>query len=630
MKKGKLLRTLVFGFWVFSFSITSVMSQTPSEAAACAQEMIAHHVGSVVPEAGCALQLATQLRRMHNAGTSSPNFSSIRDDVAGAFTSCYPAMPNANTAVKKLIDRLDEINDVNATTFGGSTCLENMWRDIDAELARANRGARLIQQSQNSLDRAFANTSGSRADPHIITLDRLRYDFQAEGIFTALINTKGDFEIQVLQRQSGFPASHNEAVAIKYGRTIVNLTMSTPNIFVNGTPFTGNFPAMLSDGLQITQIDPAVFLITTPKGDSILIKLHKKLLDYFVRLSPYQIGVIRGGILGNYDLNNKNDLSTSTSEVIKTADKNNRELLYQVFGKSWRIEPKRSLFVDEIKSKYPSFDAKYPERDLKVTDIPQNAKELAQKICLRKGIEDKEILEDCVYDLAITKNPEFADSAEFAQKVKRNPDAFFKQNPPAAGSGFRGSYSFDYTYSNGIKQFTTDFEVAVGDDKSAFRYKSKNGVGLRVIINHAEKYYLNITQLDDKKIQSFAVKQPFSREMVKDQPVEKTRTEMTKTIAGYICRKYLYKGRSITGEIWVAESLKQTQLIPVEYLIGLEGGFVFVATLPKFLSMNEEGMVLEANLTQQKNSYVFRVKSINTTPNQALFDLTGIKILNGK
>ncbi len=630
MKLNKFVRSFMFAMSVFCVSVTSITSQTPQAAAECAQEMIAHHIGNVAPaHVGCALNVAIYLRSLHGFEDSTV----LRNGVTTAFTNCYPALPNSNALVNRLIDNLNEINDVNATTFGGSSCLEDMWSHIDGVLAAANASAERQRQAEANANRIVDNAgrdgASNRADPHIKTLDGSRYHFQAEGIFTSFITTDGKFEIQSLQKGlQPKAASQNEAVAIKYHSTTLNFAVKTRSVYLNGRLFTPTLGNMkLADGLEFTQLQPDIFQIITPKGDSIIVKFNRNFLDFYLRLSPFNFGLIKGGIMGNADFNRKNDLTARTGEVIAFKDRIDRKLLYQVFGDSWRIQPSKSLFVNEILSLYPKFDANFPARLVDIMKFTSAEKKYAASLCQRKGITDQDILEDCLHDLALTNNPAFADSAEFAQKVKRNPNQYFRKDSPKS-PGFRGTYSFEFTFSDGKKQTTQDYEVAVSDDKSGMRFRSKKGATTRYITNHAEKYYLNIIQFDDNIIQPFATKYPFSRELAREGSVETTRTELTKTIAGYSCRKYIYQSRTVSGELWVAESLKQTQSIEIEYLIGLtNGGFIYMATFPKFLSQSKDGMVLEANLKERSINVNFRMKSINTTIDDSFFDLTGVKIV---
>lgn len=641
MKAGKLFRAVLLGFFVFYFGATSIISQTPQNAAECAQEMIVHYVGNVAPaHVGCGMNVATQLRRLHQAGISNPGSISISDEVAGAFTSCYGALPNSNVLVNKLIGKLNEINDVNATTFGGSTCLSEMWAQIDAALADANSSANTTPRPRTNttvanaaMDRILDNYTnepgGSSGDPHIVTLDGFRYGFQAEGVFTALVTTKGEFEIQVIQKKlRNIQASQNEAIAIKYGKTVINLAVSTETVFVDGKPFTQSFPATLADGMQIFQPQPKQFLIKNPKGDLIAIRFRRSLLDYFVKLSPRNIGAIRGGVLGNYDFNSKNELIARDGIVLKNNDFRKKEMLYQVFGNSWRIEPKDSLFVEEIKLNYPSFDNQFPVKVLDLKDLSEAVKKRALLVCQTQGVEDKELLDNCVHDLSLTNNREFAESALFSQTIKRNPKTIFATIVPSSGTDFRGKYTFDYTFNDGAKQTASEFEVVVSDGKSAARYK-KEGVGnFRLITDYNSKTVISIVRMAETRVPTRGKKIPFNRVTNLKKGIEKTRTNQTKTILGYNCTKYLYKNAKMSGEIWVAESLKQPQFIPLTSLLGYVSGtnFNYIAAFPEFASFNEEGLVLEANLKQQNQSVNFKVKSINNRIDETIFDISGIKI----
>ncbi len=637
MKADKLFRAIVLGFFVFYFGAVSIISQTPQQAAECAQEMIVHYVGNVAPaHVGCGMNVAIYLRELNGF----PDSVELRNGVTTAFTNCYGALPNANALVNRLISNVNEINDVNATTFGGSSCLEEMWARIDAILAEANASAgnsppirTNTTEANRAMDDLFDNYTnepgGSSGEPHIVTLDGFRYDFQAEGVFTALVTTKGEFEIQVIQKKlPNIQASQNEAIAIKFGKTVINLAVSSETVFVNGKRFTQGFPATLADGMQILQPQPKQFLIKTPKGDVVVIRFRRSLLDFFVKLSPRNLGAIKGGVLGNYDFNRKNELTARNGIVLKPNEFRKKEMLYQVFGNSWRVEPKDSLFVEEIKMNYPSFDSQFPVKIFDLKDLPAAAKKRALLICQTQGVEDKELLDNCVHDLSLTNNREFAESALFSQTVKRNPKTIFATIAPNADSDFRGKYTFDYTFTEGTKQTVSEFEVVISDGKAAARYK-KEGVGnFRLITDYNAKTLISIIRMAETRVPTRGRKIPFNRAMIREKGIEKTRTSQTKNILGYKCTKYIYKSERMSGEIWVAESLKQPQFIPFRPLLGLVFGtsFNYIATFPEFASLNEEGMVLEANLKQQNQSVNYKVKSIGNGSDETIFDISGIKI----
>jgi hypothetical protein len=164
-------------FLLSLLSLNAYSRPTPETAAECAREMIGRQVGNASPVGGCAMTLAMQLRSLSTIPRDgSRTEARLINEISNGFTSCYPAVPGASAAARRFISTLDEINDVNSTTFGGSSCLGDMWDDIDARLA------------------GHIGPGGIVADPHITTLDGLHYNFQGEGVFTNFVNDKNDFE----------------------------------------------------------------------------------------------------------------------------------------------------------------------------------------------------------------------------------------------------------------------------------------------------------------------------------------------------------------------------------------------------------------------------------------------------
>ncbi|WP_433261098.1 VWD domain-containing protein [Micromonospora vinacea] len=260
--------------------------------------------------------------------------------------------------------------------------------------------------------------ANSNGDPHLLTYDGLRYDFQAAGEFVLTRSTTDDFEVQV--RQTMFPASSvvavNSAVAVRVAgdRVGVYVTPDGPAVRVNGAA-----PVSAPDGVKL----PRGGTVTTWKDGTVTVELPDG-----ARLTAQPIGVwglsvslsaptARAGklegLLGDHDGDPGDDLTVRNGK--RLAQPPTFEALYPGFADSWRVEAQRSLFDYEPGQGTGTFtDRRFPDRLLTVGDLPNRA--TAELVCRRAGVTDPRILADCVLDVGLTGQVAFAEDAARAQR----------------------------------------------------------------------------------------------------------------------------------------------------------------------------------------------------------------------
>ncbi|MET8118276.1 VWD domain-containing protein [Micromonospora sp. NPDC005189] len=260
--------------------------------------------------------------------------------------------------------------------------------------------------------------ANSNGDPHLLTFDGLRYDFQAAGEFVLTRSTTDDFEVQV--RQTMFPASSvvavNSAVAARVAgdRVGVYATPDGPVTRVNGAPpVSAPAGVKLPRGGTVTTWDDGTVTVDWPDGARLTVDpVGVWGLSVSVSAPTGRAGTLEG-LLGDHDGDPADDLTVRSGG--RLAQPPTFEALYPGFADSWRVEAQRSLFDYEPGQDTDSFtDRKFPDRLLTVGDLPNRA--TAELVCRRAGVTDPQILADCVLDVGLTGQVAFAEDAARAQR----------------------------------------------------------------------------------------------------------------------------------------------------------------------------------------------------------------------
>ncbi|MDG4810654.1 VWD domain-containing protein [Micromonospora sp. WMMD1120] len=258
----------------------------------------------------------------------------------------------------------------------------------------------------------------SNGDPHLLTYDGLRYDFQAAGEFVLTRSTRDDFEVQT--RQTMFPSSSvvavNSAVAARVAgdRVGVYVTPDGPAVRVNGAP-----PASAPDGLRlprggaVTTWGDGAVTIDWPDGTQLTAApIGVWGLSVSVGAPTARAGTLEG-LLGDHDGDPGDDLTVRAGKRLSQPP--GFEALYPDFADSWRVEARLSLFDYEPGQDTGTFtDRRFPDRPLTVEDLPNRA--TAELVCRRAGVTDPEVLAGCVLDVGLTGQVAFAADAARAQR----------------------------------------------------------------------------------------------------------------------------------------------------------------------------------------------------------------------
>ncbi|GAB4053330.1 hypothetical protein GCM10028775_38370 [Catellatospora paridis] len=266
-----------------------------------------------------------------------------------------------------------------------------------------------------------AGCGHSTGDPHLRTVDGLRYDFQAAGEFVAVRDTAGAYEIQV--RQEPVPGSRvaavNSAVAAKVDGDRVEARMTTAGVelLVAGVA-TGPAPAELASPRQL----PGGGEVRTVTGGNVELRWKdgsRLVIDpigvWGLALSVEPAQTYAGkleGLLGDFNGKTDDDVRPRGGEPLGAQP--TFAALYPAYADSWRIDAASSLFTYADGKNPDSYvDRAFPEQDAATVDLPNRAS--AEAICRGLGVSDPAVLAGCVLDVALTGQPDFAVAAKAGQ-----------------------------------------------------------------------------------------------------------------------------------------------------------------------------------------------------------------------
>ncbi|MDG4837064.1 VWD domain-containing protein [Micromonospora sp. WMMD967] len=289
-----------------------------------------------------------------------------------------------------------------------------------------------------------ANCGGSNGDPHLVTFDRVAYDFQAVGEFTLVTATGGDpLEVQVRQAPMAGTrtASVNSAVAFRVGthRVALTLTDGGTRVHVDGAPVaTPPERTDLPGGGTLTRrpsdTGPADgYDVTWPDGSAAAVdQIGHYGYRVLVKLADARAGKVRG-LLGDFDGDPADDIAPSNGTALTQPVPFTQ--LYPAYADSWRITGDRSLLhYDDGQDTGTFTDRAFPEREVTVGDLDPARRATAEQICRWAGITAPAQLAECVFDVAVSGRPEFAVAGATTERVAPPTATSITAVPVAAAS----------------------------------------------------------------------------------------------------------------------------------------------------------------------------------------------------
>ena len=250
------------------------------------------------------------------------------------------------------------------------------------------------------------NDGANDGDPHIHTVNGVYYDFQNPGEFVALRDGNG---LEIQTRQTAVPTapwvSVNTAIATRVGAHRVTWQPSisgAPNptgleLRVDGVLTTlGANGLVLGAGARIVPSGANGIEIDFPDGTTLVVSSNW--------WAPHN----------QWYLNLRVFHTPATEGIMGTVAPNS--WLSTAFADTWRVTDKTTLFDYARDTSTDTFTLPvYPPEKIPALN-PRNVA-LADKACA--VVDDENIRKGCIFDVATTGDPVFADGALISQKVLR-------------------------------------------------------------------------------------------------------------------------------------------------------------------------------------------------------------------
>ncbi|MGK7896553.1 MAG: VWD domain-containing protein, partial [Xenococcus sp. (in: cyanobacteria)] len=266
-------------------------------------------------------------------------------------------------------------------------------------------------------------SGSSFGDPHLVTFDGLKYDFQAAGEFIVARSDSGDLEIQVRQRPfRDQPVSVNSALATRIGNQRIGFYAGeSPPVRIDGQPreISNNNSMQLGEGRIFRKGD--IYTVVYPTGEQMEVNTGRsfrgvELLNYNIFLNEERSGTI-SGILGNNNGETNDDIVLVDGTVL---ERPSREELYGSYADSWRVTQESSLFDYEPGRDTNSFTISgFPTTDITVESLDPEDVARAREL-IGDRITDPALIESTIIDLVLSGFDE--SFIEFAEQVSRTPE----------------------------------------------------------------------------------------------------------------------------------------------------------------------------------------------------------------
>jgi len=255
-------------------------------------------------------------------------------------------------------------------------------------------------------------------DPHIVTQDGATYDFHGAGDFVLLRSVTNDVELQVRYRRLGQVSTFG-AVAIRDGDTTL-----TVERFVRDQP-----PLVTLDGveLQLAEVgwyDLGIGFVMRAEG-TVFVELDNGIVIEAARpgltlLTPVEWAGTFEGIQGNGNGDPTDDVATADGSVVNPADP---DALYGEFFDSWYVAPADSFFTIPFDEQLDG--PIRPDEIVTIADLDPTDVAAAEQVCLDAGLAAGIRLEHCIFDVAVTGDPFWAESAHPAAELTSVPAVGF-------------------------------------------------------------------------------------------------------------------------------------------------------------------------------------------------------------
>jgi hypothetical protein len=265
---------------------------------------------------------------------------------------------------------------------------------------------------ETDADRCLIPEAYSWGDPHLITFDRLNYDFQGVGEFILVRARDDDLEVHARTApwRNSRHVSITTAVAMNVeGNRVAVYVNRTPLLRVNGVAIEFVAGTIELPGGGTIEIRGREYTVTWSDGSTVRIRSQGAYLDSKVRLSAHRRARVEG-LLGDFDGSRETDLRIRGGALL--GHRPTLSQLYLEYGESWRVTAGESLFeYFDGDSTESHTDRTFPSGVVTAANLSPVARLAAEEICAAAGVTDPVLLEACVVDVGFTGDASFAESA---------------------------------------------------------------------------------------------------------------------------------------------------------------------------------------------------------------------------
>ena len=354
------------------------------------------------------------------------------------------------------------------------------------------------QEEDNTEDDSADNdtfTNVSAADPHMTTLDGLRYDLQSVGEFNLAASTTPAFQLQERLCAASATWSSVCRVAAQVGDHIAEVD-ATSGVIIDHTATNLDVGDSISlgDGPYIERSTQSDYMIVWGGGGSddpaILLHVDGNASSLSIHAPTAGFSDLTG-LIGNDNGDPSDDLRFPDGQQLGANPSS--ATIHGSFADAWRVTGSDSLFTYSSGKTTADFtDKSYPQNVITIDDIDPTVRTYATDACENAGVVPGPQFDDCVLDVARTSDQKFAALASQSATpllgvgdlmVDANGDAsvnFDSTVPPNFNSGgvvtydasgqFAGPFSGDSTYRYYLPQMphylggTVSFDlIALGD-----------------------------------------------------------------------------------------------------------------------------------------------------------------------
>ena len=195
-------------------------------------------------------------------------------------------------------------------------------------------------------------TAAAFGHGYFITLDGTGYKFLGNGEYHLMLAQSLEIQVRMVPCFSSSSCFNAVAVRIEQNTLLVHsrfVNQDEPVVFANGRrtyslefdfgPANQKFTFKRATRLQ--------FVLSSIYGVQLIIRLYDRYLDVHLRVDNQTYCLASRGLWGNCNLNWYDDLSSRDDRLI-TAANISQSYIHELYGKSWQVAQKDSLFVYDI------------------------------------------------------------------------------------------------------------------------------------------------------------------------------------------------------------------------------------------------------------------------------------------